>query len=491
MFLGSRIQISFLSLSLLLLAPSSITPTAAPTSVSSGPKIIQRGAIPMAHKKYSAIVFDLGGVLVDDSAAAIAAEKAYPGIGASLMKAIYRKHNWNDLDRGLISIEAFAAGIEQKLGYEAHITTHILKNLIKELPILPRGLEILHVAKAQGYKVYVLSNIYEEALKSLAEEHPFFRLFDGVLASCDVGLVKPESAIYTKLLQTFNLTPETTLFIDDVEANVAAAAQSGIDGIVCKDPEAVLKLLRETNVLRKKISYAPLGETKLMQAAKATPAALKKYRALVLDLGGVLVAWNPEITTMKLFPNTPAAAAVGALFHDPAWLDFDRGITDIAALSQLAQDKYFFDKLLTAQALEAIGSSRPLIPECIKIMHLAKEQGYKLYVLSNHPQPYIEDYLRVYPEIFGLFDGFMVSYETGHLKPHANFYQDFFNKFPLKPEECLFIDDVAENIIAGNAFGMDGIVCENHNEVLRILEENSILKIPPLEANDPEKASFI
>ncbi len=427
-------------------------------------------------KKYTAIVFDLGGVVLDDKQIPAIAEKLYPGRGTAIAKAFYRNPDWRALDEGSIDIPTFASSVEQKFGHDAAIVCSIIINMLPHLPLMPRGIEILHVAKAQGYKVYALSNIYDEALKVLPAQHKFFKLFDGFIASCEVGLVKPEKAIYEKLLQQFNLKPQETLFIDDREDNILGAVACGIDGIVCNDTEETLTLLRKHKILTQKSAPQPPTDTRLIQAANSKPAALKKYTTLVLDLGGVLVNWQPEITIANLLPNTPASAAIGALFHDPCWADFDKGLIDIPVLAKLAHNKYFFDEQLTRQALELIGPNLPLIKPCIDIMKQAKAQGYKLYVLSNHPKPYIEDYLRTHQEVFSLFDGLMVSYETAHLKPDVEIYQDLFKKFNLNPDECLFIDDVPANIVAGAALGMDGIVCTDHKEVLHILHQHHILK---------------
>lgn len=238
----------------------------------------------------------------------------------------------------------------------------------------------------------------------------------------------------------------------------------------------MLRIFAMTALISLATTVTQSHPTQLIQSSTSKPAALKKYPTLVLDLGNVLVRWQPEIIVDNLLPNTPASKIINALFSDPAWNDFDKGLIDIPGLAKLAHDKYFFDEQLARQALELIGPNLPLIQPCIDIMQQAKAQGFKLYVLSNHPKPYIEDYLRTHPEVFCLFDGLMVSYETAHLKPGVEIYQDLFKKFNLNPDECLFIDDVSANIVAGAALGMDGIVCTDHNEVLHILHQHHILK---------------
>ena len=65
-------------------------------------------------------------------------------------------------------------------------------------------------------------------VEHLGREYDFWDLFSGAVVSSRVGHCKPEPAIYEHLLATYQLEPANTLFIDDVEENVVAAAAFGI-----------------------------------------------------------------------------------------------------------------------------------------------------------------------------------------------------------------------------------------------------------------------
>ena len=62
---------------------------------------------------------------------------------------------------------------------------------------------------------------------------------DGILVSGEERLVKPDPAIYARLLKKFNLHSPDCVFIDDNAANVAAAANLGFDAILFKSPDAL------------------------------------------------------------------------------------------------------------------------------------------------------------------------------------------------------------------------------------------------------------
>ena len=85
-----------------------------------------------------------------------------------------------------------------------------------------------------------------------------------------------------------------------------------------------------------------------------------------------------------------------------------------------------------------------------------KAEGYKLYGLTNWCS---KVYLTMAQfEIFKLLDGYIISSEEKVIKPEAEIYHRLFNRFNLKPEECIFADDRAENIEGGRRVGMEGIV---------------------------------
>jgi HAD superfamily hydrolase (TIGR01509 family) len=84
------------------------------------------------------------------------------------------------------------------------------------------------------------------SIEHLEKAHAFFEVFDGAVISCRIHLIKPEPAIYAHLLKTHGLSGPETLFIDDVEVNLEAAARFGIQTLRFENPaqcEARLRTL--------------------------------------------------------------------------------------------------------------------------------------------------------------------------------------------------------------------------------------------------------
>ena len=59
----------------------------------------------------------------------------------------------------------------------------------------------------------------------------FLPFLDGGIFSCDVHLIKPDLKIYEALINKYNLEPERCVFIDDIERNVNAAREAGLNAI--------------------------------------------------------------------------------------------------------------------------------------------------------------------------------------------------------------------------------------------------------------------
>ena len=95
----------------------------------------------------------------------------------------------------------------------------------------------------------------------------------------------------------------------------------------------------------------------------------------------------------------------------------------------------------------------PPIAEMYPVVKALKENGYKIYLLSNCPD-WFDDFKKSVPA-FAFFDGFIISAYYNEIKPDEKIYKALFNEFSLKPEECFFIDDMQANIDTANRLGMN------------------------------------
>lgn len=104
-----------------------------------------------------------------------------------------------------------------------------------------------------------------------------------------------------------------------------------------------------------------------------------------------------------------------------------------------------------------------------------KNAGYKVYGLSNWSHetfPMVKDKY----EAFSMMDGIVMSGEELIAKPDLRIYKILLERYGLKAEECVFIDDRKENIIAGEQVGIRGIIfedCEQVKQAFHVLNQKS------------------
>jgi FMN phosphatase YigB (HAD superfamily) len=175
-----------------------------------------------------AVVFDFGGVLVEWRPELILARHyADAARRDRARREIFAHPDWLEVDRGTLgdaeALERFAARTSEPL--EAMVA--LLDTVRGSLDPKPDSVALLRELVARQVPVYGLSNMSVPTYEWLTARHDFFGLFDGVVISAAVRLAKPDPAIYAHLCRTHGLVPESTLFVDDTEANVAAARALG------------------------------------------------------------------------------------------------------------------------------------------------------------------------------------------------------------------------------------------------------------------------
>ena len=134
------------------------------------------------------------------------------------------------LERGEISGAAFERLLAGELGRRGSpvVAQGLLARMLGGLTPSASMLGVVARAKAAGLRTAVLSN-------SWANEYPrqgWDELFDEVVISGEVGMRKPEHRIYRHLLQLIDVPAERVVFVDDVAANITAAVEVGMTGVL-------------------------------------------------------------------------------------------------------------------------------------------------------------------------------------------------------------------------------------------------------------------
>ena len=191
------------------------------------------------------IVFDLGGVVVKWEPETIVAKCfADSETRARVQREIIMHPDWLELDRGTLSQEAAAERAARRTGLAEAAVLDFLRQVPEELVAVPETVALMERLNSAGHRLYCLSNMAFASIEHLEKAYDFWELFIGRVISCRLNLCKPESAIYEYLLKTYDLIAEGTLFIDDIEANLTAAAQLGIQTIRFESPSQCERELR-------------------------------------------------------------------------------------------------------------------------------------------------------------------------------------------------------------------------------------------------------
>ncbi len=196
------------------------------------------------------IVFDLGNVLVSFKPLEFLIEVLGDRKKADeCYTLILQSPEWKALDEGLISIEDAQRNLIQREPSLATGVEIFYQRWMEMFHPIEENVQLLEPLKQRGYRLYVLSNIIREVYEVFQTQLPFFDRFDGIVASCEAGMSKPNRAIYEHLLHTFNLTTNETLFIDDLIENVEAARAVGIASIQCQSPAQLRSDLEQLGIL--------------------------------------------------------------------------------------------------------------------------------------------------------------------------------------------------------------------------------------------------
>ena len=124
----------------------------------------------------------------------------------------------------------------------------VLAGEISTVPSLDR--EVLDIVKnLRGkYRLGVLSNASGVFLRNALDEAEVGNYFSAIVASSEVGALKPEKEIYEKALELLGVSPEEAVFIDDNPLNAEGAKKLGINTIVFQGANQLKEALKHYDI---------------------------------------------------------------------------------------------------------------------------------------------------------------------------------------------------------------------------------------------------
>ncbi len=208
--------------------------------------------MPLDTTKIDAIVFDLGGVILDLNTERT--YQAFAGLGdLSLtdVKQLANQDFFKQYEVGEIDDPTFRAHLREELEFKG--SEDILDEAWNAMlgPITKSKFELLDQLTPK-FKLYLMSNtnaIHMKRILRIADhfspQKRFYDYFDKVFLSNEVGERKPNATFYEHLMEDVSLTPSKTLFIDDLEENIEGARRLGWQGHHLKAHESIEELLKD------------------------------------------------------------------------------------------------------------------------------------------------------------------------------------------------------------------------------------------------------
>ena len=195
---------------------------------------------------------------------------------------------------------------------------------------------------------------------------------------------------------------------------------------------------------------------------------IKNY---IFDFGNVITEFVPKKMTRPYADSDEECKVISDVVFDRLYWDrLDNGtITDEEVKDGIRSR---LPKELHQKAINTYDNwMRNMEPICgmQKLVADISESGAKLFLLSNISIQFANGYVSVpwIKEVFDKFAGLVFSGPIGLLKPNKEIFEYLMNKYGLKPEECMFIDDTKKNVEGAEAVGIKGYLFDGDAQKLR------------------------
>jgi 2-haloacid dehalogenase len=197
---------------------------------------------------------------------------------------------------------------------------------------------------------------------------------------------------------------------------------------------------------------------------------------IIFDFGGVLVDWNPHYLFDKYFNDIEESNYFITNICNSEWnaeMDggkpFEQAVRERSAMFPKYAEPL---KLYQTNWMDTMGEEIPGMFDLVKSL---KENGFPvIYGLTNWSAETFPTVQKKY-RIFSLIDNIVVSGEVKQLKPNPEIFHTILNKYNLKAEESLFIDDNLKNVEGAKAVGINALRFENAEKLRQDLKNMLII----------------
>ena len=204
---------------------------------------------------------------------------------------------------------------------------------------------------------------------------------------------------------------------------------------------------------------------------------MKKIDTIIFDLGGVLIDWNPEYVFLDVFNRD--REKMQWFFDHICTSDWNENQDAGYPMAQATEDKVAlfpeYEKeirMFYGRWVEMLGDSITGTVDILK--KFIDSEDYKVIALTNWSAETFPIALERF-EFLHWFEGIIVSGEEKTRKPFNDIYNLTLERFNIKAENAIFIDDNLRNIEAANNLGLNGIQFESPEQLIINLKTFNII----------------
>jgi len=183
--------------------------------------------------------------------------------------------------------------------------------------------------------------------------------------------------------------------------------------------------------------------------------------AIIFDLGGVLIDWNPRYLYRKLIPDEAEMERFLADVCTSEWnLQQDAGRPFAEGVAELVAEHPDLEPLINAfhqRWEEMLGDA---LEGTVEILRSLREDGYELHSLTNWSTETFPIARQRFP-FLAWFGQTVVSGEEGTAKPDPLIYHRLLDRIERQAEDCIYIDDSSPNVATARRLGFDAIRFED------------------------------
>ncbi len=192
---------------------------------------------------------------------------------------------------------------------------------------------------------------------------------------------------------------------------------------------------------------------------------------IIFDIGNVLAdfTWKEHYERFG-YDEEMVERIAKATVKNPAWNEVDRGVLSMEEILQSFIDS---DPEIEREIREVLEDTSTIVKRndyAIPWLQELKSKGYRVLYLSNFSEKAEKDCAQAL-DFIPYMDGGILSYQEKVIKPMPEIYQLLIDRYDLKPEECVFMDDTVANLEGAEKFGIHTIHFHDQKQAVEELRK--------------------